>query len=210
MKRTRKIAIGLVIYAAIVATIIIFLNQAMALDVELFFLINSISNTYLDSFFLFITYTGSSIFWVIVIIFFWIEKKRKISAYLILAFLVDTVSQFLLKSFFVRPRPYENLPAKVLGFDIELGSSFPSGHTQRAFSGAVILGSFYKRLRIPLLLMAMLVMVSRVYVGVHYPLDTMAGMMNGILIGMSLLNIPYKTIVKKLGSKHQKLVQLFY
>ena len=76
MKRTRKIAIGLVIYAAIVATIIIFLNQAMALDVELFFLINSISNTYLDSFFLFITYTGSSIFWVIVIIFFWIEKKR--------------------------------------------------------------------------------------------------------------------------------------
>lgn len=193
MELIKKIVIGLIAYALLSLLVIVFIKDVLALDNEMFLFVNSFSNPYLDTFFIIVTYAGSSIFWLLLIVIFW-TKNRKVSLYLLIAFIVDTLSQFTLKTFFARSRPYEVFSGKLLAFDTELGASFPSGHTQRAFSGAIILGSFYKKYRIPLLALGVLVAISRVYIGLHYPLDTLVGAINGLIFGMIVLNIPLKKI----------------
>jgi undecaprenyl-diphosphatase len=201
MELLKKIVVGLGLYALAVLLIIIFLEQAIALDTVIFLAFNSIASSFLDSAFVMITYLGSSIFWLLTIILLWMEKRKKASIYLMIAFIIDTFSLALLKTFFHRPRPSQNLSdIKQLSFDIDLGPSFPSGHTQRAFSGAAILGALFEKFRLPLIIMAVLVGVSRIYTGVHYPLDVLAGALNGIILGMTAMTFPYKKLKKGLES----------
>jgi len=171
----------------------------MVFDLDVFFVINSVSNPFLDSFFVFITYLGSSVFWILMILLFWIGKQRKVSIYLILVFIIDSISLIFLKWLFFSPRPYESLSdLKILSFEVESASSFPSGHTQRAFSGATILSSFYKKFRIPFFVLSLLVGLSRIYIGMHYPIDALVGAINGILFGLITLTFLTKSLQKKL------------
>jgi undecaprenyl-diphosphatase len=66
-------------------------------------------------------------------------------------------------------------------------SSFPSGHASVAFACATVLGSFEPRLRVPLYALAALVALARPYVGVHFPLDIVAGAAWGLLVGWAML-----------------------
>ena len=63
--------------------------------------------------------------------------------------------------------------------------SFPSGHTATAFAAAVAIGAICPRLRWPLVALATLVGLSRVYLGVHYGLDVLAGAALGTAVGLS-------------------------
>lgn len=65
--------------------------------------------------------------------------------------------------------------------------SFPSGHATTSFACATVLGAFAPRLRVPLLVLAAAVAWSRAYVGVHYPLDVIAGALLGAAIGVAAL-----------------------
>lgn len=62
--------------------------------------------------------------------------------------------------------------------------SFPSGHALVAFASATVLAAAVPRLRWPLLGLAALIAWSRVYVGVHYPGDVLAGALLGIALGL--------------------------
>ena len=64
-------------------------------------------------------------------------------------------------------------------------ASFPSGHTVTAFATALALGWFAPRLRWPLFALAVLIGLSRVGVGAHYPSDVLAGAALGL--GSTLL-----------------------
>ncbi len=66
-------------------------------------------------------------------------------------------------------------------------SSFPSGHAATSFACATVLGAFAPRLRVPLYALAALIAWSRAYVGVHYPLDVVAGAVWGVVVGLVLL-----------------------
>jgi undecaprenyl-diphosphatase len=59
-------------------------------------------------------------------------------------------------------------------------ASFPSGHTVTAFATLTALSYFAPSLRIPLVLVASLVAVSRLIVGAHYPSDVLAGIVFGV------------------------------
>ncbi len=61
--------------------------------------------------------------------------------------------------------------------------SFPSGHATTAFAAAVALAVLVPRLRVPALALAAVVAVSRVYLGVHFWLDVLAGAALGSAIG---------------------------
>jgi undecaprenyl-diphosphatase len=66
-------------------------------------------------------------------------------------------------------------------------SSFPSGHAATSFACALVLAAFAPRLRVPLLLLAAAISYSRLYNGVHYPLDVVAGAAVGTLTALLLL-----------------------
>lgn len=85
------------------------------------------------------------------------------------------------KHFFAIPRPCEALP------DVRLleacgRNSFPSNHAINMAAVAVYVGLFYFRLLPWLAGIAVLVGISRIYVGVHYPLDVLFGWLWGALL----------------------------
>ncbi|MBD3180271.1 MAG: phosphatase PAP2 family protein, partial [Candidatus Latescibacteria bacterium] len=101
----------------------------------------------------------------------------------------DQISSSLLKPLFARLRPCEVLgsvhfwnddlgwittPA-VLTRGFKSSFSFPSGHAANITASMVFLGLVYRRSLIPLCIIAALVSLSRIYTGVHWPLDTVAG-----------------------------------
>jgi len=64
--------------------------------------------------------------------------------------------------------------------------SFPSGHATVSFACATVLALAVPRLSLPLFTLAVLISFSRVYVGVHYPFDVLAGAVLGIAIAIAL------------------------
>jgi undecaprenyl-diphosphatase len=75
------------------------------------------------------------------------------------------------------PEPLVHLPTTY---------SFPSGHATVSFACATVLVLAVPRLRVPLFALATLIAFSRVYVGVHYPLDVLAGAVLGVVIAIAL------------------------
>jgi undecaprenyl-diphosphatase len=65
--------------------------------------------------------------------------------------------------------------------------SFPSFHAATSFACAAVLASFAPRLRIPLYTLAVLISISRLYNGVHFPLDVLAGALLGLITALLLL-----------------------
>ena len=88
----------------------------------------------------------------------------------------------LIKIAVPRHRPFEHQ----LG-PSERTHSFPSGHTATAFAGATMLAAYLPRWRMPLYVLAVLIALSRLYNGVHYPTDVIAGALLGIGVATALL-----------------------
>lgn len=94
--------------------------------------------------------------------------------------LVDGV----LKPTIARARPFDAITdARVIGYR-PVTYSFPSGHAASAFAGAFVVTLMLPRVRRWLWALATLVAISRVYIGVHYPLDITAGAIIGLSVGV--------------------------
>ena len=65
--------------------------------------------------------------------------------------------------------------------------SFPSGHTATAFAGATALSFFFPRAAPALFVLAAAIAYSRLYVGVHFPLDVLGGAVIGVATALLLL-----------------------
>lgn len=65
--------------------------------------------------------------------------------------------------------------------------SFPSGHTTTSFACATVLSALVPRWRVPLFALAALIGLSRIYNGMHYPTDVLAGAALGVLTARLLL-----------------------
>ena len=92
-----------------------------------------------------------------------------------------------LKALADRPRPFEALPQAHRLMGATVGASFPSGHAATAFAGAVALGVLTRRAVPALFVLALAIAYSRVYVGVHYPVDVLAGALLGSAVAFAML-----------------------
>jgi undecaprenyl-diphosphatase len=86
------------------------------------------------------------------------------------------VSDGILKPIVHRARPYD---VPVLG-ERPGNASFPSGHAASSFAAALSLSRAWPAARIPLWTLAVLISVSRAYLGVHYPSDVVGGALVGL------------------------------
>jgi undecaprenyl-diphosphatase len=100
------------------------------------------------------------------------------------AFLTDTLVD-LIKPIAARARPpFADLGFEVLTRGIQHSSfSFPSGHAANFFCFGAFLTFHFPKLRPLVLILGLITMYSRVYCGVHFPLDTVGGALLGWLVG---------------------------
>lgn len=100
-----------------------------------------------------------------------------------LAFPLERLLYHRIKQSMKRDRPYECIVDIQFRVRPPDRFSFPSGHTASAFLMMTLLSNTFPALQIPTFGWAALVGVARVYLGVHYPTDVLAGALLGILAG---------------------------
>ena len=103
-----------------------------------------------------------------------------------LAFTLTTIATSWLKELFDRPRPPDDADPVSSLIDLPTSASFPSGHASTAFAAAVALSVLVPRWRVPALALAAVVAFSRVYLGVHFWLDVIAGALLGAAFGWAV------------------------
>jgi undecaprenyl-diphosphatase len=124
------------------------------------------------------------IFWKIIHAKSFIEKKKFFKEGLVLIFslLITWIVVILIKVLVSAPRPFEVIDSvRTLGL-YGGGDSFPSGHTAIAAAIAGAIKPYHPRAGLLLILFALLVGISRVYLGVHFPIDVIVGFLIGLVI----------------------------
>ncbi len=105
--------------------------------------------------------------------------------------LTDQSSSAWLKPAFERLRPCRAMDVHLL-VGCGSGYSFPSSHAANLFGQAVFFGLLYKKYSLYFLGFAFLVGMSRIFVGVHYPLDILGGMILGGTEGLIVASLLWK------------------
>ena len=133
--------------------------------------LQSLQSDELTTFFKFITFFGDETFYVLVLpILFWIWNRDK-SAKLFIVVMFSLLINFWLKEIFQIPRPLGTALIEQGGF------SFPSGHAQGSATLWILLIFMIKKrwMIFTAVSMIFLVALSRVYLGVHFPVDILGG-----------------------------------
>jgi undecaprenyl-diphosphatase len=90
---------------------------------------------------------------------------------------------------FRRQRPFVTFPEiRPLSYPIGI-SSFPSGHAKSVWLVAVVAGGIWPRYRRPAAAIAATASYARVYCGLHYPTDVLAGAVLGVALGLAFLRL---------------------
>jgi len=163
------------------------------LDKELFLFLNlKLQNRFFDFLMPFITeFKNWRILFFLIMLAMLIfgRKKERIAAVLVLIVLgvADSSVNLLLKSWIGRVRPCNVFSQVHLLAGCSHSGSFPSSHAANIFAAGTILTFFYRRVWLIWLAIVVTVSFSRIYVGVHYPLDVVGGAFYGILLGTLVL-----------------------
>jgi undecaprenyl-diphosphatase len=147
---------------------------------------NHLRLDWLNPFFTFYTSLGNyGLLWIAVsLLLLCFRKTRKAGVLALAAMLLGLlINNLILKNLFARPRPWLTVEGLVPLLEPPDPNSFPSGHTCSSFAAAGIwLRTLPRRyMGVIALGAAALMGYSRLYVGVHYPSDVLAGMCVGLL-----------------------------
>lgn len=142
-----------------------------------------IKNKYLDVFMFRVTDLGGAIFITVFtfgLVLFGSSKNKVIGVEALVSLGISQIIVHSLKKILSRERPY-NILKHLNTFGIDLSDySFPSGHTTASFSLATTLALNIPRISIIMIFLALVIGMSRIYLGVHYPTDVAAGIILGV------------------------------
>jgi len=178
------------------------LDQLLQYDKELFLFLNNLGSSTWDGFWLVVT-NKLTFIPLYVLLLFLVYKKLGIKSMLLLILVIaamitftDQITNLFKYVIAKRPRPcreedLQNLMRYVAPRCGRYG--FFSGHAANSMAAAVFAGlllkPYYKKLIFILLLWSAFVAYSRIYVGVHYPLDIICGMIFGAISGFGFYKL---------------------
>jgi membrane-associated phospholipid phosphatase len=176
----------------LVALLVGFIFSFFAGKASSFILLNEYHSYWLNFFFLNYTYLGDGLAAVcLVLLFFFIARRKKVGLALLSSFILSGLVAQILKNIFHAPRPVTFFGGSqhsffINGIKLACTNSFPSGHTATAFAIATVLvmTSRNRKWQLPVLLYALLVGFSRIYLGQHFLMDVVVGALVGTLSGM--------------------------
>lgn len=136
------------------------------------------------------------VFLLMTTLFLWEEKKRKWIMPLWMSVATAAIITMLMKLVISRTRPFEALTFSLLkGADYTFAAwntSFPSLHAAAVFSLVPILDKEFPKLKWFWIILASLIAFSRIYIGVHYISDTLAGCLIGLSAGYGVIHLERK------------------
>ncbi|MDD5556036.1 MAG: phosphatase PAP2 family protein [bacterium] len=164
------------------------------MDTALLFLINDSYSPFLDRLMWWVSAAGDLyiVWWAAGLAALIADRRRgrSVFASIVLSLVLTYVSvDLVIKPIVARPRPLDahtevrRLEVSWAGRAVRSVYSFPSGHAASAAAAAFVLARAYRRALVPLAAAVALTAYSRVYLGMHYPLDCAAGVVIGILCG---------------------------
>ena len=160
-----------------------------SIDLAIFYFLNhTISTGFLDKFFIIITdvkhwYIAYVILLGIIFIKGGKQGRLAVLGILVLIVVTDQLGYKLLKELFQRPRPCKILSDVFTPLGCNGSYSFPSNHALNNFAAAAFFSTLYKKYKTVLYMVASLIALSRVYLGLHYPSDIIAGAAIGMAFG---------------------------
>ena len=183
-------------------------------DVSLFLYLNNLGSSFFDPLWLVITNKFASIPLYLVLIYLLYKNiglHKTILSLVVVALMITATDQlsYAVKHSVMRLRPCGDPSLEGLGrFVADCGSfGYFSGHATSSFALAIFLGSilkpFYKYIFSALILWAIIVSYSRIYVGVHFPGDVLTGILVGSLLGFLFYEL-YKFLNLKVLEKRIK------
>ena len=161
------------------------------------------SSPFFDHAFPWLTYIGSHFAFILFIILSWIiTKQRKVLRRLIFLYAIQSAVIYGLKFLTQRQRPFLFLE---MGSKLSKGPgeildpSFPSAHAAFSFAMATLLSHWFPRYRIIFFVVAAFIGWTRIYLGLHYPTDVIAGVLLGY--GITKLFLLYFPLSLNRGGK---------
>ena len=182
-------------------------------DITLFRLINGQGHNYfLDWFMPFMTDLKN--FWyVLPVLVVWVLVREKKAGIVFLVFIgltlaiTDQFSSHWLKDWVGRVRPCHVLEEVRLLTDCNTSYSFPSSHAVNIFAAAFFLSQPLKKLSPLFFGIAGIVGYSRIYIGIHYPLDVIGGAAIGLLIAWPMRWLKDQVVARWIQSPGWKIAK---
>lgn len=179
----------------------------MNYDIEIFQIINGLAgkSEIADALGIFLgEYLAYILAFILAIALFYSMRGKIMFIFsLIAGFVARLIIKPIIVLLLARQRPYECLSQFSLLIPVSANDSlesFPSGHAIFFFAISTVIYNFNKKLGIFFFIASFLMGIARIFIGVHFPTDILAGAILGILVGVC---------VNLLYNKYQQKIDLF-
>lgn len=162
----------------------------MTIDIIVF--LQSFASDAVIAFFNFISFLGEESMYIVVLAIWYFAIDKKLGQLFALILGITALINNTLKEFFSMQRPFQAYPELVTNYrpETSTGHSFPSGHTQNFSTMLFAFAFIYRKwMMVVAIVFTILMMLSRMFLGVHFLEDVMVAALLGLLIAYTLVKI---------------------
>jgi len=156
------------------------------LTIDIVVFMQGFRNGFFDFFFSFISFLGEEYVYILLFAIIYYTYDKKMGEFMAITLGLTATVNTIIKNIVSAPRPFQKYPELIenLRPETSLGKSFPSGHTQN-FSTVLFSGAFFTKKKVLFYVssaLVLLMMLSRMYLGVHFFEDVVVAAILGISI----------------------------